>query len=446
MSFVHLITPFILLFPLSVFGMEKPNLILISVDTLRADHLGCYGYYRNTSPEIDALAREGILFENCLTESPLTVPAMATIMTSLPAYKHGAKRNGLSIYEGLKTLAEQVKAHGYRSAGFISNWPLKDRLSGLGKGFDHFEEIFTKKRWMGVVNPEGEAPDVNRAVKAWLEKEGNTGIPLFIWIHYTEPHAPYILHQEYQFPPFSKEKHGRNAKEKRINPYDSEIAFTDHHIGKILNTFRKRGMYDSSIILFVSDHGESFGEHRYYQHGRRLYNTCLHVPLIIRLPGAVRAKTRIAGLSSLIDVAPTLLVSAGLPIGSWMEGQDLLSEGYRKDFVFSEAYKGAALLKRGEHFKRKVHPIRFAISTPEFKLIYNQSVNRFEAYQPAHDRFEDQDIFKPGHEGLRDLRLRLIDHIRDLNSYLKLGEKKYKQPAKMTQDDLDKLKSLGYID
>jgi len=427
-------------------SQTRPNLILISVDTLRADHLGCYGYYRNTSPNIDALANEGILFKNCLTESPLTVPAMATMMTSLPAYKHGAKRNGLSIYEGINTLAEQIQTHGYRTAAFISNWPLKDRLSGLGRGFDHYGEIFSKKRWLGIINPEGEAPDINMAVIDWLNNHSDDGRPFFLWIHYTEPHAPYINHKEFPFPPFLSEKHGLHAKKKLIDPYDSEIAFTDHHIGRILNHLKKNELYKNSAIFFAADHGESFGEHHYFQHGRRLYHSCLHVPLIIRLPGAHRAGTKIDTLNSLADIAPTLLGIAQISKGEWMEGQDLLSDTYQEQFLFSEAYKGAALLKRGQHFKRKVQPIRFSITTPQYKLIYNLSDNNFEAFQLPLDPFEQRNIFTSNQPDLRHLRLQLIDHIRDVNLYIKLGEKKYKQPAKMTQDDLDKLKSLGYID
>jgi len=434
------------LFSITMPATETPNLILISVDTLRADHLGCYGYYRNTSPHIDSLAAHGILFTRCLTESPLSVPAMATVMTSLPAFKHGAKRNGLSVYEGLSTLADLLSRGKYRTAGFISNWPLKDRLSGLGKGFDHYQEIFTRKRWLGMINPEGMAPDVNQAVEHWLNRNGNHSGPFFLWIHYIEPHAPYINHPGISLAPFDRKKHGAGAKRKLIDPYDSEIVYVDRHIGLLIDLFKGKKVLDNSVLIFTADHGESFGEHDYYQHGRRLYDDCLHVPLIIRLPGSAQAGTRNRGLCSLTDIAPTLLYAAGIPKGKWMEGQNLLGGDVHKEFVFSEAYKGAALLKRGERFKRKVQPIRFAITTPEFKLIFNQHENNFEAYHTRSDPFEEQEQFTSLRNDLRTFRTLLITHIRDLKSYIKLGEKKFKQPAKMTLEDLEKLKSLGYID
>ena len=198
--------------------------------------------------------------------------------------------------------------------------------------------------------------------------------------------------------------------------------------------------------MLTADHGESFGEHHYFQHGRRLYDTCLHVPLIIRLPRAELAGQKKGHLCSLVDLAPTLLDRAGIPKEETMEGQNLLCGEYSKTAVFSEAYKGAALLKRGEHFKRKVQPIRFAVSTAEHKLIFNQGGNNFEAYSLTEDPFEEREITHSLLQSLKDLRTLLISHIRDVKAYIKLSEKKFKQPAKMTQDDLDKLASLGYID
>ena len=128
------------------------TVIIISVDTLRADHLGCYGYPRKTTPAVDALARDGVLFDRCFTLTPLTTPAFSTMLTSLPPHKHGAKRNGLSLFNQIHTLPHYLKKHGYVSAAFISNWPLRKNLCGLHRDFDSYIEVFGKRRWMGVLN------------------------------------------------------------------------------------------------------------------------------------------------------------------------------------------------------------------------------------------------------------------------------------------------------
>ncbi|MCP5103913.1 MAG: sulfatase-like hydrolase/transferase, partial [bacterium] len=184
---------------LAGFHMEakaKPdlkNIIIISVDTLRADHLGCYGYPQNTSPNIDAFARDGVLFSNCYTLTPLTAPSFSTLLTSLPPHQHGAKRNGLSIYRKIRTLPYYLKRYGYRSTAFISNWPLRKKLSGLHVHFDAYYEVFTKKRYMGLTHSEGDASTITKKALNWLEE--NVKKRFFLWVQYTDPHAPYIFHK-----------------------------------------------------------------------------------------------------------------------------------------------------------------------------------------------------------------------------------------------------------
>ncbi|MCP4214110.1 MAG: sulfatase-like hydrolase/transferase, partial [bacterium] len=191
------------LFGIKAEATDKPlkptpkNIILISVDTLRADHLGCYGYPLNTSPNIDALAGDGVLFSRCFTLTPLTAPAFATVFTSLPPHKHGAKRNGFGIFKKVKALPFYLKRYGYKSAAVISNWPLKKKLSRLDRHFDNYYEVFTQKRYLGMTNPEGDAPTVNRKTFGWLEK--NHKKRFFLWVHYTDPHALYVPHKDFKY-------------------------------------------------------------------------------------------------------------------------------------------------------------------------------------------------------------------------------------------------------
>ncbi|MGD2245400.1 MAG: sulfatase-like hydrolase/transferase, partial [Candidatus Aminicenantes bacterium] len=146
-----------LLCPLSY----STNVIIIAVDTLRADHLGCYGYPRNTSPNIDLFAENSVKFARCFTPSPLTTPAFASMLSSLPPYKHGAKRNGLSVFERVKILPQYLRRHGYYSGAFISNWALKKDLTQLNRGFDAYTEVLNKRRWLGILRAEGDAEKIN---------------------------------------------------------------------------------------------------------------------------------------------------------------------------------------------------------------------------------------------------------------------------------------------
>ncbi|MCP5050402.1 MAG: sulfatase, partial [bacterium] len=226
-------------------------------------------------------------FTSCYSLTPYTVPSFSTMMTSLPPHKHGAKRNGLGIYKDIQTLPSLLKTSGYRTAGIISNWPLRKKLSKLDRGFDSYQNAFTRKRYFGLTRSEGTAPIVTQKTIDWLRKYQENPEPFFLWVQYTDPHAPYKSHPAHQF-----DYNGVNpaifpkgTRIKKIKRYDSEIAFTDHHIGRLIHELKRLNLYNDSLIVFNSDHGESFGEHNYLKHGKKLYNSTLHVPLMVKLPG-----------------------------------------------------------------------------------------------------------------------------------------------------------------
>jgi len=271
--------------------LHSHNVFIIAVDTLRADHLGCYGYMRNTSPNINKLALDGVKFNNCYTPSPLTTPGFASMLTSLPPYKHGAKRNGMSIFDKTKTLPQFLKKMGYFSGAFVSNWTLKKNLSHLDRGFDTYTEIFTKQRWYGILNAEGEAPHINTNVYQWLYK--NRKKRFFLWVHYTEPHKPYVYHKAFDhgYNKVFLQAYPAGSHHNKIRKYDTEVGFDDFYIGKLLQKIKEYGLYENSLIFFLADHGESFGEHDYYGPGRQLYNSCLHVPLLVKLTSNTEGNT-----------------------------------------------------------------------------------------------------------------------------------------------------------
>jgi arylsulfatase A-like enzyme len=426
------------------------NIIIISVDTLRADHLSCYGYPLNTSPAIDSLAADGVKFSHCYALTPLTAPSFTTMFTSLPPHKHGAKRNGLSVYRTIKTLPEYLKRYGYKTAAIISNWPLRKKLLGIHRGFDSFIEVFTNKRYMmGLTNPEGQSPRVNKKALAWLKK--NRKRRFFLWIQYTDPHAPYETHKGFRFDykkvPTSTYPPG--TRMKRIKKYDSEIAFNDHQIGIILNKLKELGLYEDSLIIFHSDHGESFGEHNYFKHGKRLYNSTLHVPLIVKLPGNQIKNTVRHENVSLIDVSPTITSILNMRPIKHMEGLALFNNDQpllnRK--IVCETYGGTVLFRRkSKKYHLKVKPIRYAVIENSQKIIYNKKHKSYEAYQLNNDFFETKDIYRSDSSHLINLKQLIENYVTQISTFIKLTTKRRINEGALSKEDIDALRSLGYIE
>lgn len=428
------------------------NIIIIAVDTLRADHLSCYGYPIKTSPAIDKLAMDGSLFKKCFSLTPLTAPSFSTMLTSLPAYKHGAKRNGLSIYHRIKTLPYYLKKEGYYSVAFISNWPLRKKLSHLHKYFDEYNEIFTKKRWFGLFQPEGKAEDVTKRAINWIEQNKNN--KFFMWIHYTEPHAPYIKHKKFDYSSYmvKKDVYPPNSSIKKIKKYDSEVSYTDYYIGKFIDKLKEHNLYRNSLIIFIADHGESFGEHNYFKHGRKLYNSTINVPLIIKRPNNINRNNPISKPVTLLDIAPTILSIIGTDIPKTMEGKVLLKQDKDELYkdIFIETYRGAVHFKKSTVGQIKVSPTYFGLIKYPFKIIAkikfkNLRYKKIEVYNIENDFFETKNIWNKKSEELMNMSKILKKHIYNIKLYLRYSKKHYKQNSKITKDDMEQLKTLGYI-
>ena len=323
-----------------------PNVLIVTVDTLRADRLSAYGYGRRTTPNLDRLLASGARFAEARTVEPLTNPAMCSLFTSLYPHEHGATRNGMRMRPRLPSLATTLTRRGYRSAAFVGNWTLRDRISGLGEHFDAYEEVFTRKRWLGVFKGEATADDLTDAALEWLaEHREDSRRPFLLWVHYVEPHAPYRLQEEFA---------GRlgvptKGDVSRADRYDTEIAFADHHVGRLLAALdASSGLRQNTLVVFTADHGESLGEHNYWGHGRNLYEPGLRIPLGISWPGRLRPEV-VEAPALLLDVAPTVLGLAGLPAPRDFRGFDwtpvLLGESPppRDRVTWYQAHRGAVL-------------------------------------------------------------------------------------------------------
>jgi len=287
----------------AVWSATPKAVAIITVDALRADRLSCYGYGRPTSPAIDALLDDGARFAAARADEPLTGPSMCTMITGIEPQEHAATRNGLRMREGLGSLPKVLAQRGWTTAAFVSNWTLKDNLTRLGEHFDYYGEVYTRRRWFGLLNREATADDVTDEALDWVaDHAGSASAPkLFLWVHYVEPHAPYRFHSQYA------ERLGITDQDpKRSDRYDTEVAAADAAIGRLLRGLESHFAPDEMIVVFAADHGESLGEHDYWGHGRYLYEPSLRVPLGIRWKGTVE-QTVIERQATIIDIAPTIL-------------------------------------------------------------------------------------------------------------------------------------------
>jgi choline-sulfatase len=294
---------------------ETPNVLLLSIDTIRADRFGCYGYPLETTPNLDFFANSALLFEDAICEIPLTSPSFASMLSGHFPRTTGTTRNGLRMPTHVPLVAEQFQNAGYYTFCVQSNWTLKDKLSGLGRGFDHYDDAFHKKRW-GFMKAERDGDDVTRLALELLANR-DPAKPFFGWIHYSDPHAPYKMHKK--FNPSGKRAWGLGNVEKVRTKYDSEVAFTDSELQKVLDV-----LPENTQVLIVGDHGESLYEHDYLGHGRRIHQTNMHIPLIIRAEGLAPGRSKAPARG--IDIGPTLLGLAELPKPTNMGGFDLLQD------------------------------------------------------------------------------------------------------------------------
>ncbi len=286
-------------------GPQPANVLVVLVDTLRKDHVGAYGYTRDTSPNIDALAKEAILFRDLMPHSSWTRPSVASLFTSVYPEIHGAQDRPDVLRDGLPTLAGAFAKGGYESIGLITNIHLLP-LWGFDRGFARYIDV-DSANWRAADDRKA----VDRAIGAIKDAAGR---PWFMYLHLMGPHDPYTPPAPYnaKFGPAAPADDSETAMHQHaIDQYDGEIAYTDEHIGRLWTALREMNLYDGALIVLLADHGEEFWEHGGQFHTRTLYEEMLGVPLIVKLPGSLHAGELREGAVEMIDVAPTLLDLAG---------------------------------------------------------------------------------------------------------------------------------------
>ena len=441
-----------LLFALSCGGPatpRRPNLVVVLVDTLRADRLGVYGYERDTSPNVDVFARESLLFANSRSQASCTFPSVNSILTSRsPTLFLGQPGGALGIPEGIPSIAEILREGGYRTVAISGN-PIvahtpnrKNPTGGYGRGFEVFSE---ECHWRP-------AACVNRVARQHLRKEGDDR-PLFLYAHYIDPHDPYRPPQHHRRR-FAGKTGSKLRFVRRGDPrpiaetiyngrpdrgatpadlrhlsdlYDEEIAYFDSQFPELLAALREAGLLESSILVFTADHGEEFLEHGHIQHCRTVYDSSIKTPLIVHVPGV--APRVVAAPVQNLDIVPTLLDYAGIDAagGLPLEGRSLrpLIEGRedggpRRQVASQAAFRSA--------------------SDGRFKLIHNLRDGRFWLYDVAADPQETRDVLARERRSFHDLRETMTAWLARTE-----GEGAAGESLRKAEEAEARLKALGYL-
>ncbi len=421
-------------------GSKKPNVILISIDTLRADHLGCYGYNRPTSPFIDKTASKGVLFEDVMATSPWTLPSHGSLLTGFYPSRLGLNLHNSVLPSDVKTLAMLLYEQGFSTAGVVNSLYLSKEY-GFDRGFEDFLYIPESHE------PSGAAGLIINLTKDWLNSHKNE--QFFLFLHLYDVHSDYLSLPEYRklfARPYSGSANGttkqllafrknqfslnKNDVAHLIDLYDAEIRQLDDGLRNLFAFIQQLEILENSFVIITADHGEEFHDHGGVLHGRTHYEELIHVPLLISGPGIPRAK-RISRTVSLVDIMPTILGLTGIDITQEHEGYDL-SSLWQQDkpetpfrYIFAEA----------DHNNIK-NDIKRAIRHPRFKLHYDRLTEKVQLFDLQNDPHEQIDISKKN----SDVSIMLFN---ELKVFMQTGRKGKTVP--LSDDDIEKLKSIGYL-
>jgi arylsulfatase A-like enzyme/Tfp pilus assembly protein PilF len=410
-----------LLRPLDV---SELNILFLTLDTTRADHLGCYGYNRVETPNIDRLAETGILFKNAICQVPLTLPSHCSIFTGTYPFYHGVRDNGGFYLEPDRTtLAEVLRAHGMATSAFVGAFVVDSRW-GLDQGIDYYYDNFdfAKYKTISLDSVQREGGEVIRAFFEWFEE--NYQKRFFSWIHLYDPHTPYEPPEPYK----------TRYSTRPWALYDGEIAYVDELIGKVLDKLSERNILEKTLIAIVGDHGESLGEHGENAHGFFIYDASLSVPLIFRVPSSKLEGRKINECVETIDIMPTLLQILGFPLPQEVQGKSLLPLILDKNpgqerFAYSETYYS-----------------RYHYGWSELKSLQNSRYKfilapRPEFYDIINDPAERKNIYKQDVKRAKQFEQKLNTLLRKMSAE---GIEE-KEPQKLDEEAIEKLMALGYV-
>jgi len=457
------------------FEKQNKNLIFITIDALRADHLGCYGYPRDTTPNIDKLAEKGIIFKYAFSHWPKTTPSMAIVFTGTYGYRNGIMgvARGQYFEERNLTLTEILKENGYQTAAIQTNAVMAQEAN-FHQGFDSYIETWKLKHlkqtdeFSQSLNP-SIAKGVTLLAMDWLKKNHKKG-KFFLWLHYIDPHASYMppfpfntkfvgdkyynfdnrlslsehwgQHYDYIAKRHWSRTGGNNVIDYYISQYDGEIAYCDFCLERLFNLLEKLGLFDNTIIIISADHGESLGEHGYYFEHEGIHNNCFRVPLIWLIPPHKTKKKIVEYPVGLINIMPTILELLNIKITKDIQGKSLLpvinrEKDYISKYVILSSFRNFSILDDKWKLTLLKTPFYIRIMGGKRQLLLQylkDPEERINLYSQETAKLEAQ---KRLEKALSDWHTEAIYEIRK-----NLAEKR---GVKYDKKTLQWLKSLGYI-
>jgi choline-sulfatase len=405
-------------------GVQKPNVLLITLDTTRADHLGAYGYGDVETPNIDALARRGVLFAQAMSPAPLTLPAHSSIMTGTYPTYHGVRVNGnTALGPAQTTIAETLSKRGYATGAWVAAFVLDGRW-GLNQGFDLYDDRFDlgKYKHLDLGTVQRPANEVVDAALPWLEahKQG----PFFAWVHLYDPHTPYEPPE-----PFRSKYERRGLR----GLYDGEIAFTDQQVGRVLSWLKASGLESRTVVVVMGDHGEALGSHGEASHGYFVYDYALHVPFLLATPFDALRGIRVDAQVSSVDVLPTLFELLGIDVPARVHGRSLLP-------VMLDPARDSGAYAYGESMTPNLQfgwSSLHALRSNRYKLIKAPSP---ELYDLAADPGEATNVIARYPAVVEDLTRRLDRLMVETGK-----EAPEPEAADLDKETLERLAALGYV-
>jgi len=434
------------------------NIILIVIDALRADHLGSYGYARKTSPVIDNFVRESTLFKNCYSQAPFTTPSVGSLLTSLYPRMHGATQRASALSQKVKTLAELLQQKGFLTYGYVTNPNLKTMFH-FDQGFDFYDDNLIQDKFYYVALRR--LPLFNKVISAATERRFDStdkdnidmAMPrimkwlhrykqenFFMYLHFMEPHEPYNPPWRYK-QIFSYNRKDKVARDMAF--YDGEIRFCDEYLGLLLEQLKTYGIYDKTLIIITSDHGEAFGEHNDYGHGHTIYQELVHVPLIVKHDEAFAPGKVVSEPVRLIDVMPTILGVAHVSYDG-LEGCSLL--GDNGDAMIKGSGEDVFLERIFDiEMRKEKHVLMGVVRDNHWKYLYaknleNDSLVHQELYDLKSDPKELNNLVAQRAHIVGDLK-RVLDRHDSYCSRLSLDE----DSSGIDFGTMEQLRSLGYL-